>query len=302
MAIGSRSVDRTRRTLAAAGLVLVFVSTARGADHGDMPILATMGRSDAMITDLHVFRREDKLVLSLCTNPNVPPSLVDYKFASDLVIRFSIDNRSAVSFDDPLADIEYGGTVVDPVAITERIALEVTFDKKGRPRLKTWGIHGRYKHQIALFAGLRDDPFIRRPREGRNVAAVVIELPMEAVDDDDDECPLLVWATTKVPELNGPMSEFAGRALRSMFFPEMNAMTPSEQALLLGHAPDVVIYQAEKPARFPNGRDLTDDVVDMVIDIPGGSLPGEGPTFPTMNDVPFLDEFPYLAPPHPPLP
>ena len=35
--------------------------------------------------------------------------------------------------------------------------------------------------KLDLFTGLRDDPFIRRPREGRNVAAVVIELPLEAV-------------------------------------------------------------------------------------------------------------------------
>lgn len=297
MAIDRRGVIRVLQAVAATGVVLGLATLAHTADHGDMPALADLGRSDAMITDLHVFRRWDRLVLSLCTNPNIPPSLSDYKFASDLVIRFSIDNRSVVNFDNPLAVIQYGGTVIDPAAIAERIALEVTFDKKGRPRLKTEGIPGRFKHEIALFAGMRDDPFIRRPREGRNVAAVVIALPLDAVTDDQDT--LLVWATTKVPELAGPISDFAGRALRSMFVEEMNAMTPSDQAVLLGVVPDVVIYQTRRVALFPNGRELTDDVVDLVVDIPGGTLPGEGPTFPTANDVPFLDRFPYLAPPHP---
>jgi hypothetical protein len=134
------------------------------------------------------------------------------------------------------------------------------------------------------------------------VATVVVELPLEAVADG--KATLLVWATTKVPELSGPISDFAGRAFRSMFLPELNTMTPSQQAVLLGVIPDVVIYQTDQDARFPNGRALTDDVVDLVVDmdIPAGAFADEAPTFPTANDVPFLDRFPYLAPPHPPQP
>ena len=52
--------------------------------------------------------------------------------------------------------------------------------------------------------------------------------------------------------------------------------------------PSVMIYDTWRPAAFPNGRELVDDVVDLV---------GEPGTL--ANDAPFLAEFPYLAPPHP---
>lgn len=62
-------------------------------------------------------------------------------------------------------------------------------------------------------------------------------------------------------------------------------------------APDVILFDVLRPAAFPNGRDLTDDVVDLVGD--PRPLSNDDP-FPAENDVPFLDEFPYLAEPHTP--
>ena len=52
--------------------------------------------------------------------------------------------------------------------------------------------------------------------------------------------------------------------------------------------------RGELRSAFPNGRELTDDVVDLVGH--AGTLANDAP-FPTTNDVPFLDVFPYLAPP-----
>jgi hypothetical protein len=269
--------------------------TARAADHGDMPLLGGLGRSDAQITDLFVFPSGDDLVLVLCTDPAVPPGVTSYAYSSDLKLTFSIDSHSKVGYDDVEDVLVYGGSIKTPQGIAADKTLTITFDDEGVPALKATGIGRKDRDRIRLFTGLRDDPFIRRPRNGRNVAAVVLQVPKTAIAGPKDA--ILVWATTEVPTPAGPLGDHAGRALRSMFEDQMNVTTPKEQFKELGVTPDVLIYNRTVPAGFPNGRLLTDDVVDLVLDMPGGTLPGEGPTFPTSNDVPFLAEFPYLAPP-----
>jgi len=88
----------------------------------------------------------------------------------------------------------------------------------------------------------------------------------------------------------------AGRALRSMFAVSdfMNTTTPRDQFLLFNVVPDVLIFDPTRPATFANGRELVDDVVDLVGE--PVTLAGDAP-FPSANDVPFLAHFPYLAPP-----
>jgi len=280
---------------------LIHGHALHSADHGDTPVLIGLGRRDAQITDLFAFVRGKNLVLALCTNPAIPPSVTEYTFAPDLAVTFSIDHHSRVRKDDADDLEQFGGTIVRPQAVVENVTLQVTFDDDGEPRLRTTGIAKGYRRDIKLFTGLRDDPFIRKPRAGRNVAAVVIELPIAAVLGSQPD--LLIWATTKVPELKGPMSDHAGRALRSMFIEPMNALHPKDHWMALGAVPDVMILDVLQDSGFPNGREPTDDVLDLVVDIPGGTLPGEGPEFPDANDVPYLEVFPYLAPPHPaPLP
>jgi hypothetical protein len=261
-------------------------------------VLAALGRSDAQITDVFAFLRGENLVLALCTNPAIPKAATNYMFAPDLVATFHIDHHSRVERDDALDLVRFGGTIVRPSAVADNVTLEIHFDDDGLPVLHTTGIDGKYRRDIQMFIGLRDDPFIRRPRIGRNVAAIVIELPVEAVLHEQSD--LLIWATTKVPDLEGPISDYGGRALRSMFDEAMNTMGPRDQWRRLDEMPDVMILDVRRGSGFPNGREPTDDVVDLVIDMPPpGTLPGEGPEFPTANDVPFLATFPYLAPPHP---
>lgn len=281
-------------------LATILGDVAQGADHGDVAAMGQIQRQDAMITDLFAFRRGDNLVLALCTNPMIPPDVTQYRFAPDLTLTFHIDNTSKVRFDDPEDYLRYGGTILDPARVSDDITLEVRFRNPGKPQVRVRGLRGPYRPNMQVFAGLTDDPFIRWPRRGRNVAAVVIELPLRFVQGRDST--LLVWATSHVPEVNGPMADHGGRALRSMFIEPSNTMTPAQQWATLGMAPDVIILDTKSEAIFPNGRALEDDVVDMVVDLPtpGGTLPGEAPGFPTENDVPFLDRFPYLAPPHRP--
>lgn len=269
--------------------------TARAADHGDMPLLGGLGRSDAQITDLYVFPSGEDVVLILCTDPAIPPGVTSYVYSSDLELTFHIDSHSKVEYADIDDALLYGGTVTTPEGVTADKRLTITFDGQGTPTLKATGIGRKDRDRIRLFAGLRDDPFIRRPRIGRNVAAVALQVPKSALVGLKES--VLVWATSTVPTPAGPVGDHAGRALRSMFNDQMNLLTPKEQFKELGVVPDVLILNTSVPAGFPNGRLLTDDVVDLVLDIPGGTLPGEAPLFPTSNDVPFLAEFPYLAPP-----
>jgi hypothetical protein len=275
-------------------LAMFAPGPALAADHDDTPLLKTIPRHEARLSDLHVFVHDAHLVLTLCTNPAIPSGVTEYQFPSDLTLRLHLDNHSAVSFDDTDDLATWGGTILDPAHVGADVTFEVTFDEEGTPRLETSGVNGRYRDDIELFAGLRDDPFIRGPRLGRNVAAVCVSVPLEAVLGDTPT--LLAWATSKVPDVHGPISEHAGRALRSQFAENLglNAMRPRRHFTVLDTVPDVVILDTTQPCAFPNGRTLEDDVVDMVGD---PRVTSTDAPFPSTNDVPFLDEFPFLAPP-----
>lgn len=70
--------------------------------------------------------------------------------------------------------------------------------------------------------------------------------------------------------------------------------------------PDTIKFDPSKPVAYPNGRALTDQVVDITIaaalvDLSNGtklSVLADLPLNPKANDVPFKDKFPYLADPH----
>ncbi len=286
-----------RLSLALAVLAAVLLAPphpARGSDHADTPQLVSLGRHDARITDLFAFTRGDRLVLILNTNPAIPGSVVEYAWADDLELQIAIDNDSEISFSDANANAIFGGTIVNPAGIEEDITFDIDIHK-GAPRLKVKGIRGDYKKDIRFFSGLRDDPFIRGPQIGKNVAAMVIELPLAAVLADSSA--FLVWGTTRVDDIVGQTAEFVGRSLRSQLpaFLALNDFHPSQHLSELGLTPDVIIYDTNLPATFPNGRLLTDDVIDLV-GVPA-LLASDAP-FPSANDVPFLTGFPYLAPPH----
>jgi hypothetical protein len=70
--------------------------------------------------------------------------------------------------------------------------------------------------------------------------------------------------------------------------------------------PDTIKFDPSMPVGYPNGRALTDQVVDITIaaalvDLSGGtplSVLADLPLNPPANDVPFKTKFPYLADPH----
>jgi hypothetical protein len=281
-------------------LVLGSSGVSLGSDHGDTPQLVGAGRHDTRITDLFAFRRSNNLVLIVCTNPAIPPSVATYQFPSDLTLKVYIDNNSAVSFASAADNALYGGTILNPAGIQEDITFTLTFNGAGTPQLATAGLPGG-PGSVQLFSGLRDDPFIRGPVIGRNVAAIVMELPLASVIASQST--LLIWATADIDDFATPFEEFVGRSLRSQQAPflAMNTLPPWQHQAVLGVVPDVMIYNTAAAAGFPNGRRLDDDVVDLVYAVDPTLVQGVVNTdapFPSANDKPFLPQFPYLAAPH----
>lgn len=312
------TVGRRARAAALALAVLAAAWPAGAADHDDTPALKETPRHEARLTDLHVFTRMQpgpgrrsraraRLVMALSTNPTIPTSAASYLFPSDLELKIHVDRTSRVDFDaDPVATATYGGTISKPAKISPEIVFTITFDEEGTAHLATEGLDA--DAPVSFFAGLRDDPFIRGPRQGRNVASVVIELPLQMVAAGRPHQTLLVWATSSVPSPSGPIGDLGARALRSQFAANLDLndyADPADHDRVLGVVPDVLIFDTTRPAGFPNGRLLTDDVVDLVAD-PGvlaSDCPAPGDPVkcsPEANDLPFLEAFPYLAPPHPP--
>ena len=281
-------------------LLLAFVVAAvpplAASDHSDVPSINNSDRRDGNLTDLHAFTVGDRLVIALAMNDSIPPSASTYVFPSDLTFEINIDTDSAVSPSDPYA---MGGTIVDPDRISEDVIFRITFGADGQPRVKTI-VHGGPSSSVPilnLFAGLRDDPFIRGPRIGRNVGAIVLEVPLAALTRTQST--LLLWATAAGENADAPFQELTGRSLRSMF-PEndiFNVIHPRRVQRQLNVPPDVMIYDTARPAAYPNGRALIDDVINLVGD--PRTLANDAP-FPDANDLPYLSTFPYLASPHPP--
>ncbi len=273
-------------------LMAAAIPAVHAADHGDTPALVNANRRDALITDLHTFVRDQRLVLSVCTNPAIPVGATSYLFPSDMTLKIMIDRDCAVDFSNASDRTTYGGTVMNPAGISEDIMFQVKFPDGVTPQLTTTGLSLAARERMRIYAGLRDDPFIRGPRQGRTIAAVVIDLPL--ADVIASQPTLLIWATSHVPDVAGDFQELAGRALRNMFSENdaMNSMHPSQHNAVMGVPPDVVIYNTAYAAQFPNGRELTDDVVDLVGD---PRVTGNDAPFPSANDVPFLVDFPYLG-------
>jgi hypothetical protein len=189
---------------------------------------------------------------------------------------------------------------------------------------------------IYSVAGVFDDPFIFPRFFRRSVVGIVTSIPLKALRGKDGRAllpsarprPLLLWATT---HKGGEQIDHVGRSLRTQLprFGYLNDKHPSQHvgairsvhgnpsllegleatfiAPLLAHRhyddmPDVMIYDITKPAAFPNGRWLEDDVAKGLADAGETILLelayAESREFPraTKNDKPFRLGFPFLAP------
>lgn len=290
-------------------LILLFSSvlTASAADHSDTSLHIEAGRHDARITDLYAFTRNGNLILILNVDPTVPEGATTYEFPTDVEYTFYIDNDSNVS---------PGGVILSNNNIEEDFVINIRFGNDGKARINdevtissilsipflvlfSCASSDDINIEDAItnfFAGPRDDPFIRGPRIGTNVAAIVLEIPLAAVVKNNN--PLLIWATTSVDNFARGFQERAGGPFTSMLNDLLNILHPSEDFMELGIQSDVLVLDTTKPSAFPNGRVLEDDVVDIVCPGVCDSILANDAPFPAQNDKPFLNDFPYLAPPN----
>jgi len=159
-----------------------------------------------------------------------------------------------------------------------------------------------------------------------NVFSIAIELPTTALGADPD---IRIWGRCSLRRDDGTLAHVdrAGHPSVSSFFntddtkEAYNASEPRqdrelwlEQFIhLMGHTggydreeaiaaidaegtlPDMLSYDPTKPAKYPNGRTFTDDVIDYRLAfLTKGDCPPSG--LAPHSDT--LGEFPYLGPPH----
>jgi hypothetical protein len=245
-------------------------------------------------------------------NPFLPAEVTHYVFPTDVTYSFFVDRDSSVNFDDPVINAAFGGTVDRPINIREDITFNVTFDRSNRPGVEILGCSfteaQRIRSHMRVFTGLRAEAFIFAPFVHNNIAGIVIDVPLSDIKKDSDK--LLLWSTSKVDEFAGPFQELAGRTLNSQFDEKLalNFIHPSQHKAALGLNPDLVILNTSAPSRFPNGRLLQDDIVDLVATLPAPyndsrafdlefNLAG---FHATLGDIaPLPGVFPYLANPNP---
>lgn len=186
---------------------------------------------------------------------------------------------------------------------------------------------------INVQAGIFDDPFIFPRFFRKNVVGVVASIPLANLRRPDGSLaldgPIALWATT---HKGNRQIDHVGRSLRTQLprFGYLNNKHPAQHVATIiqvhdrptlmedvlatfiapleahrhyDNAPDVMIYDLRKPARFPNGRRYEDDISKPLADA-GETLLfelsyAESRQFPraTINDKPFGNAFPYLAPP-----
>ncbi|NKL66286.1 DUF4331 domain-containing protein [Rhizobium leguminosarum] len=327
-------------------MVLCLPLRLHASDHAD-PII--LNDPEANITGLFFFPDGDDMILILnvrraLRNPK-PYRLSEYLY------QIHMDFSTPVMFhaEDDLA--RYGGTIEASTGIkadaTINIKLKddtsidgaVTVDGKEKDRFDV--------SKFQVFSGVRDDPFIFPRFFEVNVISMALRIPKSQFQGHPNNY-LIMWATSSK---DGKQLDHVGRSLRSQLprFGFLNELAPMDQIAALMEQqkkwdgiynfffmkretwsrafaelietnfklrsydmqPDVMIYNFDKPAGFPNGRRLEDDVVALLC-ATGDCLlqelsfieqrPKDGkPVWPrkVANDIPLPGKFPFTAEPWP---
>lgn len=161
-----------------------------------------------------------------------------------------------------------------------------------------------------------------------NVIAMVIELPNSALQSSPGNTKFGYWARTIAPNdqidregrpavntatIPGPLKNFFNignpftdtKIFTGAMMQDITFLYGVSESYALGLTkillPDVLTIDISKPVGFPNGRSLTDDVIDTEFALlTNGALKSDR----VDNDSVFSNSFPYLGPPQPraPLP
>ncbi|HYR26882.1 MAG TPA: hypothetical protein VEU30_00365, partial [Thermoanaerobaculia bacterium] len=300
-------------------------------DHADPMILQ---KPDANITGLFFFPHGDRMILVFNVRRALrapkPYDLSPYEYVIHL------DTNTPVTFGDE-DRLRYGGAVSNPSAIKENISLR--FRLNDDTTLKSKAFTGLTNpDQIVVWSGVRDDPFIFPRFFEKNVISMVTSVPRSSFPAGKQD--FIVWGSVYQ---DGKQIDHVGRSNRTQLgrFDFLNTLPPNEHVPAIMKAmkfwdgwynrlhqyketdpiagliqyvlqirkydlhPDVMIYSDRYPAKFPNGRQLPDDIVGLTCEYGDCILQElayvEGKDFPRklVNDKPFSDQFPFLAEPWP---
>jgi hypothetical protein len=165
--------------------------------------------------------------------------------------------------------------------------------------------------------------------EGFNVTSIVVEVPSASLGTN-----IGVWAQTRANE--GTIDRMGRPAIATVLINDGNedafnaTNPPRDRARWLGEVksnllalsgldgspysdaeaqgiaevliPDILTLDTSSSAGFLNGRRLQDDVIDVELGVVTGGFFGGSAVLTSdcvdSNDVPFLDTFPYVAPPN----
>jgi uncharacterized protein DUF4331 len=186
--------------------------------------------------------------------------------------------------------------------------------------------------QYRFFAGLRSEPFFADPDgfinnmqwtghdgwAGNNIFGIVLEVPNSALGPEPQ---IGIWGRTMalVGRMLTPVNQM-GRPGTNVFRQgaDTNTTPPAQQrerfsaqylgmfknfgyseseanALTLQWLPDVLPYNYTDPSGYPNGRQLTDDIVDNVVEIMTRGNRKDDLVYPHTD---YLAAFPYLGVPN----
>jgi hypothetical protein len=312
---------------------LIAPAALLASDHADPLHLTDPGSN---ITGLFIFPKGDQIILIFNVQKSVvgpkPYTLAPY----DYVVH--MDLTTPVSFQSEEDRARYGGTIVVPERIHDDATITVHLNDDTTLKDITYtGL--KDTDRIRTFTGVRDDPFIFPRFFKVNVISMVMSIPLAAFPPGQrdfilwgttskdgvqldhfgrsvrSQLPRFPFLNTSAPKdqvkllmknkkfwddicnfLNGN-KEWWSQAVAGL-------LEFTLQLRKYDLAPDVMIYTNRYPVGFPNGRLLTDDV-NAIVCTTGDCLlqelsfvEGDWPRA-TVNDKPFLADWPYLAEPWP---
>lgn len=323
------------RILSLVFALFFFSFASYASDHAD-PFKVGPDEQAANITGLFFFPEGDQMIAILDVNRSLtaaPPYILDpFEFT------INMDTHSKVTFDSAEDRARYGGTVPNPDGIFPDISIKIRLNNDVTVKEKIFkGL--KNPENIKMYTGVRDDPFIFPKFFNVNVITMAFSIPKSSFPEGQKNWLLWatseriengkqfdhvgrtnrtqlgrfellntlppsqhVAAIKKRAESVNKLQDF----LKACLPPLANLNQLS--GLLIRHydyVPDVMVYTNQFEPGYPNGRRLTDDVA--LLSCSQGDCPLQENAFidtkqwprATVNDKPFIAEFPYLAEPWP---
>jgi hypothetical protein len=192
--------------------------------------------------------------------------------------------------------------VIGVWASTERQALTVNSSGKGKGKwVQVSRLGNPLVNEVVIPLGKKDQFNRTQPKDdAKNYGKYVVKPELAAVmnllynvgapeDNRDDIVTALLTGVPNATQINGAKSAAADTLKVNLGIPPTTD-NPNRFGFIAGDN-----------GGFPQGRRLADDVTDIELRVIAGFLKGNKVPLGDgvdQNDVPFLDSFPYVAPPH----